>query len=168
MPLRGKIIYHLFALLWLLCPFPNHPATGETSSICTNRIYKTICLWLNVPFACLLKSFRLPLRIKARLVEYLYIVWNSFGIYITNTKTRKHSCSMRTARLLTISRSIPCILGRGDLPNKPPRYRLSRPLGCRPPGHVTCDACWEANPPPWTEWQMLVKILPCPNFVCGR
>ena len=65
---------------------------------------------------------------------------------------------MRPARLLTASCSIPTI---GGLPN---------PLGCRPPlevepprcrpppnadpspdadapCHVTCDACWEANPP---------------------
>ena len=65
---------------------------------------------------------------------------------------------MRPARLLTASCSIPTM---GGLPN---------PLGCRPPlevepprcrpppnadpspdadapYHVTCDACWEANPP---------------------
>ena len=39
------------------------------------------------------------------------------------------------------------------------------PPGFRPPGHVTCDACWEATPSsPWTEWQTLVKILPCPEL----
>ena len=42
---------------------------------------------------------------------------------------------------------------------------MQNPLEADPPGHVTCDACWEANPPSplWTEWQMLVKILPCPK-----
>ena len=36
------------------------------------------------------------------------------------------------------------------------------PPGYRPPGHVTCDACWEANPSPlWTEWHTGVKTLPC-------
>ena len=34
------------------------------------------------------------------------------------------------------------------------------PPGCRPlPDHVTCDACWEANPP--VDRQTPVKTLPC-------
>ena len=50
----------------------------------------------------------------------------------------------------------------------PPRCRPPgcRPPGCRSPGHVTCDACWEANPL-WTEWRTLVKILPC-SKLCLR
>ena len=58
-------------------------------------------------------------------------------------------------RLLTVSRSIPCISGGGgggSLPNP----TIDRPEGstqpprCRP--HlVTCDTCWEANRPPRTE-----------------
>ena len=31
-----------------------------------------------------------------------------------------------------------------------------------PPGHVTCDACWEANPHP--RGQTPVKTLPCPKL----
>ena len=44
--------------------------------------------------------------------------------------TRKHSSRMRTARCVWM-----------QTPSSP---------GCRPPspGHVTCDVCWEANPPP--------------------
>ena len=29
-----------------------------------------------------------------------------------------------------------------------PPERRPPPPGCRPPGHVTCDTCWEANNPP--------------------
>ena len=79
--------------------------------------------------------------------------------------TRMHSSRMRTAHLLTISHS-----AQGGLPTPvtnpldahppggrdPPGgrhpmeadtpWRQTLPGG-RPPGHVTCDACWEANPP---------------------
>ena len=50
--------------------------------------------------------------------------------------TRKHSSMMRTDRLSTISRSIPCISREEGLPT---------PLDTDPPGHMTCDACWEAS-----------------------
>ena len=43
---------------------------------------------------------------------------------------------MRTDRLSTISRSIPCISRQEGLPT---------PLDTDPPGHMTCDACWEAS-----------------------
>ena len=29
---------------------------------------------------------------------------------------------------------------------------LPTPLDADPPAHVTCDACWQASPPLWTEW----------------
>ena len=54
---------------------------------------------------------------------------------------------------MTVSRSIPCISG-GGLPNAP---WMQTPLDAYPlwkqtPSHVTCDACWETNPPLlWTE-----------------
>ena len=68
-----------------------------------------------------------------------------------------HSSRMCTAHLLTISRSIPCILG--GLPNPPwmqtsleadppgGRPTEADPPGCRLAGHVNCDACSEANLP---------------------
>ena len=96
---------------------------------------------------------------------------------------------MRTDRLLTI----PCsIRWEGVLPTPttptleadPPPHFGGRPLwGCRPldadpSGHVTCDACWEANPPSCgqKELQMLVKPssirweggLPTPPHFGGR
>ena len=39
------------------------------------------------------------------------------------------------------------------------------PRGRPPPDvcHVTCDACWEANPSP-LDRQMPMKILPCPKL----
>ena len=76
-------------------------------------------------------------------------------------QTRIHSSRMRTSRSL---------LYRGDLPNRdtpplietpgqrpsmteiPPGQRPrpgQRPCpGQRPPCHVTCDACWDRDPPP--------------------
>ena len=142
MPLRGKIINHLFALLWLLCPFPNHPATGETSSICTNRIYKTTCLWLNGPFACLLKTFRLPLRIRAGLVGYLYIVWNSFGIIAL---ILKQEC-IQVGCVPPAYWPYPVVLGGGSAQPSCMQTSLEAdPPGCRPPGfrHPL-----DADPPP--------------------
>ena len=56
-----------------------------------------------------------------------------------------HSSTMHTARSLTVSPSMLCSGG----------------VGCGIP------ACTEAGPPPWTESQTPVKILPCPNFVAG-
>ena len=46
---------------------------------------------------------------------------------------------------------------------------LSGGGGQSPPGHVTCGACWDRDPPPpmWTELQTGVKTLPCRNFVAG-
>ena len=63
-----------------------------------------------------------------------------------------HSSRMRTVRLLTVS----------------PEEGISIQWGWTdPPGHVTSDACWEANPPPlWTEGMTHTckKTLPCPKF----
>ena len=69
---------------------------------------------------------------------------------------------MRTTRLLTVFRSIPCISGGLPNPTGSPRDPPgSNPLpdadppNVDPPGHVTCDACWKANPTPqpplWIE-----------------
>ena len=82
-----------------------------------------------------------------------------------------HSSRMRTAHLLTVSRNIPLggrgVCLQGGLPpgrvcihgglhpgegwahsSSRSAYRAGRPRppGCRPPGHVNCDACWQANP----------------------
>ena len=66
---------------------------------------------------------------------------------------------MRTIHLLTVSHSIPCILGESaqplldtdlpwiqiplnaDPPNADPHRMHTPPPGCRPPGHVIYDAC---------------------------
>ena len=114
-----------------------------------------------------------------------------------------YSSRMRTARLLTVSCSIPCILG--GLPNPrpppppptaeadphplrqtpapleadPPPLKVDPPtletdsphLGGRtPPGHVTCDACWKANPPPPPPHTHVCEniILPKTSFVGGK
>ena len=74
-----------------------------------------------------------------------------------------HSNRMHSARLLTTSRNILCILGGGEGSTEvpPPVGRpggmSAHPPGCRPPldsdpleaeppGLVTWDACWEATP----------------------
>ena len=65
----------------------------------------------------------------------------------TYLQIRKHSSRMRTARSM------------GCLPNP----------GCRPPGHVTCDACWESNlSPTGQNDRCLWKYYLAPNYVCGR
>ena len=74
-----------------------------------------------------------------------------------NFRTRKHSSSVPPA-CWPVSRSIPCIRGSAQ----PPPPRRQTPLEADPsPGHVTCDACWEANPP--VDRQTPVKTLPCPK-----
>ena len=64
--------------------------------------------------------------------------------------TRIHSSRMRTTRLLIISRSISCVSEEGSAQSPCPPDAdppdADQPGG-RPSGHVTCDACWEANPP---------------------
>ena len=65
-----------------------------------------------------------------------------------HNKTRKHSSRMHTARFPS--------WGGGSA--QPP---------CRqnPPGHVTCDACWEAPHPPSVDKHLRKHYL---AFVCGR
>ena len=62
-----------------------------------------------------------------------------------------HSSRMRTAHSLTVFHSIHGG-GVGCLPNTPGGSPLwmQTPLEANPPGHLTWDACWEANPL-WTE-----------------
>ena len=59
-----------------------------------------------------------------------------------------HSRRIHTARLLTVSSSI----GESAQPPWMQTLWMQTPIGIRhpggtPPGHVTFDACWEANPP---------------------
>ena len=49
----------------------------------------------------------------------------------------------------------------------PPRTRHPpQETCCKARWDTTCNACWDSTPP-WTESQMPVKTLPCPNFVAG-
>ena len=87
--------------------------------------------------------------------------WQTFCL------TGNHSSRMRTTCLLTVSRSIPCIFNGGGGGGRGERVCPTTPADRDSPGHVTCDACWEANPSRphlLTEWQTLVKILPCPTL----
>ena len=84
---------------------------------------------------------------------------NLSNFLIRDTR-RMHSSRMRTAGLLTVSHSIPCISG-GICPTP---SDVDRPPGCRlpPPGHVTCDTCSEANPSPpreQKEWHIAFTPL---------
>ena len=74
-------------------------------------------------------------------------------------RTRMHSSRVRTARLLTVSRRSQGGLSSPPGGRTPPAYpwRQTTPpppdadcptLDEDPPGHVTCDACWEVTPHP--------------------
>ena len=72
-------------------------------------------------------------------------------------QTRMHSSGMRTTRLLTISRSIPCISGRGGgllnlLDADPPRCRPLLDADPLPP------RCRPRPPCRQKEWHTIVKI----------
>ena len=99
---------------------------------------------------------------------YKILVWFKFSRYKvsalqtirdhleTITPTRMHSSRMRTARLLTVSRSSQ---GGGEVGASAQSHWMQTPPGADSPGHVTCHACWEANPPPLAQndWQTLPK-----------
>ena len=57
--------------------------------------------------------------------------------------------------------------GRG-LPKPPDADPF--PPGCRPPGHVTCDACWGAIPPSVDRTTDMCKniTLPQTSFAGGK
>ena len=44
-----------------------------------------------------------------------------------------------------------CPLSYRGLPNRQP-LPGQNPLDRDPPGHVTCDACWDRDSTVWTEW----------------
>ena len=69
-----------------------------------------------------------------------------------------HSSRMRTARLLTASRSIRW-RGGACMPEEGVHGG-----GCVPRGDVHAQGVCMPCTPPWREWQMLVKILPCPKL----
>ena len=78
--------------------------------------------------------------------------------------TRMHSSRLSTARLLTVSHIIPCILGGHPSRCRPPWRQI--PLDTDPPWMQTprsCDLVMHAGKPspPWTEWDTGVKTLPC-------
>ena len=102
-----------------------------------------------------------------------------------------HSSRMRTARSLTISHSIPGVICPTPLDADPPGCRpflhadppwMLTPAGYRPsldadtsldadpPFHVTCDACWEANPTPMNRMTHRCKniTLPQTSFAGGN
>ena len=69
-------------------------------------------------------------------------------------------------------------LGWGDLPNPPvgrpwggvcPTPPDADPPACRTPLPMTCDACWEANPPVDRMTDACKNItLPQTSFACGK
>ena len=68
-----------------------------------------------------------------------------------------HSSRKRTARLLTVSGSVE--IGR-SVSRGEEGLHLEGVWVNPPPGHVTCDACWEANPSTPIDRQTPVKTLP--------
>ena len=80
-----------------------------------------------------------------------WLVMQLFPYWVKNI-TRMHSSRMRTVRLLTVSRCMPCISGWGGSAQPPYWMQTSPPPDAdhplmQTPGHVTCFACWEATPP---------------------
>ena len=79
-----------------------------------------------------------------------------------NLVTRMYSSRIRSVRLLTVSRSIPCILGEGGLPNPldadpPRRTPWSYDLWCTLGSHPSCGQ----------NDRRVWKYYLAPNFVCG-
>ena len=110
--------------------------------------------------------------------RFKLVVYTLHSCEDKTVNTRIHPSRIRTALLLTISRSIPCISG-GGLPNPPPTIGRPPPPGFRPPWMQTPPGCrrpWScylecmlgSQSPHLVDRQTPVKILPCPNFVCGR
>ena len=56
--------------------------------------------------------------------------------------------------------------GSAQPPGCRPSWRQTPPWSqtARDAGHVTCDACWEANPHPPVDRQTPVKTLPYPKL----
>ena len=90
--------------------------------------------------------------------------------------TRMHSSRMRTARLLTVSRSTPwgwgCSASRSVLHpegvctqgRSASRRVCIQVRWAEIPSYVICDACSEDNPPPPVDRQTPVKTLPYPKL----
>ena len=96
--------------------------------------------------------------------SYLTFVFDGKDKKKANKKTKKptrmHSSRMHTACSLTVchARPLPCM----PPPCMPPA--MHAPLPCTPPAmHAPCHA----HPPGQNSWHMLLKILPCPNFIAG-
>ena len=135
--------------------------------------------------------FRYSWDVRLHMEEYdvhsLWYVCCKYGLI--SCKTRMHSIRMRTVGSLTVSRSIwhgggcmPCT----PLPHTPPTTHppchachppctppaMHTPLPCTHPCHahtpgthapLPCRHPYHARPP-WIEWQMFVKLLPCPKL----
>ena len=81
--------------------------------------------------------------------------------------TRMHSSRMRTARSLTVSRRYPMHAPRQPrTPSPAPQQPWTPPENhaCPPQQPCTPPRQPRTSPPPWTEWQTGVKILPCPKL----
>ena len=87
-----------------------------------------------------MKRFDQSFGMRTLLRKYVTVAKPFFPVYFSKNK-RMLSSRMRTARLLTVSRSIPYVSGGGGLPNSP---------GCTPP--LDADTPWmqiplDADPP---------------------
>ena len=92
-------------------------------------------------------------------------LYNVIILMIYLYSTRMHSSRMRTARLLTVSYSAG---GGGICPTPTPGYRT--PMDADPPplGYVTCDTCWEGNPPDRLTDACENITLPQTSFAGGK
>ena len=102
--------------------------------------------------------------------RFFLLFWIRHFIMWCYLLTRMHSSRMRTARLLTVSRSIPC-RSRGSTHPSTPRMQTPPPPDPEPPPWMHTP--WrltppDPDPPCGQNERCLQKNYLAPNFVCGR
>ena len=112
----------------------------------------------------------------------LFVFYVSCPFCLSSHLARMYSSRMRAARLFTIScsawgstqppgcRPLPLDADSPDAdPSDADPLWMQTPLDTDPPGHVTCDACWEANsPPPMNRMTHRCKNYLLTSFADGK
>ena len=95
--------------------------------------------------------------------RWIHCCWKCSTIIKIQMRTRMHSSRMRTARSLTVSRSICHVC---PPPHTPPYHALVPCHACPLPHIPPCHTC---PPPPWTEFLTHAsENITFPELRCGR